>query len=116
MCIKPAPRARRAWTLIEMMLGVTVFAIAGACLGSLFIFTARSFAAMQNYSILDQYNRQAMDTVTYEIRQAQLISDYSSNATTRTLSLVNGDGQPVTYTFDSPKQQVRRVSGSSARV
>jgi hypothetical protein len=58
-----------------------------------------------------------MDQVTYEIRQAQKLLSYSSNATSRSLGLLNGDGLNVTYTFDSTRQQVRRTaSDGSSRV
>jgi hypothetical protein len=52
-----------------------------------------------------------MDQLTYEIRQAQQVVNYGSNATSRSLSIVNGSGVNVTYTFDSANQRVLR-SGS----
>jgi type II secretory pathway pseudopilin PulG len=108
MFIKPAQKPAAAWTLVEMMVGLAVFAIAGLALVMIFMFSVRSYAAMANYAVLDQYNRQAMDIVTYELRQAQKIADYQSNATSRSLSITNGDGLLVTYTFDATLQQVRR--------
>jgi hypothetical protein len=111
MFIKPAPNPERAWSLVEMMMGVAVFAIATLALATIFMFSIRSYAAMANYAYLDQYNRQAMDQLTYEIRQAQQVVDYGSNATSRSLSIVNGSGVNVTYTFDSANQRVLR-SGS----
>jgi type II secretory pathway pseudopilin PulG len=108
MFIKPAQKPAAAWTLVEMMVGLAVFAIAGLALVMIFMFSVRSYAAMANYAVLDQYNRQAMDVVTYELRQAQKIADYQSNATSRSLSITNGDGLLVTYTFDATLQQVRR--------
>lgn len=118
MFIKPPQKsASSAWTLIEMMMGVTVFSIAGLALAIIFMFSLRSYTAMANYAVLDQYNRQAMDTVTYELRQAQQVVDYQSNATSRSLSILNGAGVNVTYVFDSTKQQVRRqASDGSGKV
>jgi hypothetical protein len=49
-----------------------------------------------------------MDKVTYELRQAQKVTGYQSNATFRSLSIVNGSGVNVNYVFDSTRQQVRR--------
>jgi hypothetical protein len=91
-----------------MMMGLAVFAIAGLALVMIFMFSVRSYTAMANYAVLDQYNRQAMDTVTFELRQAQRITDYQSNATSRTLSILNGSGVNVDYVFDAANQQVRR--------
>ena len=107
-------KAASAWTLIEMMMGITVFAIAGAALATLFLFSVRSFAGLSNYAILDQYNRQAMDQLTYEIRQAQQVSGYASNATSSTLTIVNGTGLTVNYVFDGANQQVRRTASDGS--
>ena len=114
MFIKPSQKPTAAWTLIEMMVGVGVFSIAGLALAMIFMFSLRSYTAMANYAVLDQYNRQAMDTVTYELRQAQQVTGYASNATSRSLSIVNGSGVNVTYTFDASNQQVRRVASDGS--
>src|SRR5262249_29260206 len=68
------------------------------------------------YSVLDQKNRQAMDQLTYEIRQARKVIDYVTNATSSSLVITNGDGDRVTYTFNSANQKVTRTSsdGTSA--
>jgi len=94
--------------MVELMMALAVFAIAGLALVMIFMFSVRSYAAMANYAVLDQYNRQAMDQVTYELRQAKNVADYQSNATSRSLSITNGDGLLVTYVFDANMQQVRR--------
>jgi len=117
MYIKLTPSSDRAWSLIDLMMGMAVFAIASLALGTIFMFSIRSYAAMANYAVLDQYNRQAMDQLTYEIRQAPQVLGYPSNATSRSLSIVNGSGVNVTYTFDSSKQRVvRSASDGSGKV
>ncbi len=88
------------------MVTVGVFAIAGLALMSMFIFSIRSFAAMSNYAVLDKANREAMDKLTREIRQAKLVTSYTTNPPT--LSLVNGDGTTVIYTFNPNTQQMVR--------
>jgi type II secretory pathway component PulJ len=108
---RPLAQPRSAWTLVEVMVSVGVFSVAGLALATIFLFCVRSFAAMTNYAVLDQYNRQAMDTLTREIRQAEKVVNYSSNATSRSLTILNGDGANVTYTFDSNKQQLTRNDG-----
>lgn len=115
MFIRSARKAASAWTLIELMVSVGVFSIAGLALATIFLFSVRSYTAMANYAVLDQYNRQAMDQLTYEIRQAQQVTGYSSNATSSSLSIINGTGLGVTYTFDAGNRQVRRsaTDGSS---
>src|SRR4051812_1467359 len=107
MFIKTPSKSTRAWTLVEMMVAVTIFAISGLALSTIFMFSIKSYAAMANYAVLDQKNRQAMDTLTYELRQAIKVVDYSSNATSSSLTITNGSGVQVTYTFDASNQQVR---------
>jgi len=117
MFIEPRTKRNSAWTLLEMMVAVGVFSIASLALASIFMFSVRSYASLANYAVLDQYNRQAMDQVTFELRQAQKITDYSSNATSRALSILNGDGLTVTYAFDSTRQRLlRTASDGSSRV
>ncbi len=115
MYIDSASRPARGYTLVEMMVAVGIFSIAAAALASLFLFSVRGFASMANYAVLDQYNRQAMDQLTKEIRQAQAFVDCTSNVTTRTLSITNGDGLLVTYTFDSARQRVMRAASDGSR-
>jgi Tfp pilus assembly protein PilV len=113
MSINPRPKRASAWTLVEAMVGVGVFSISGLALATIFLFCIRSFAALTNYAVLDKANRQAMDTLVKEIRQAQYVVSYTSNATSRALTLVNGDNLNVTYTFDSGTQQFTRDDGTS---
>lgn len=114
MSIKPTLKSAAAWSLVEMMVGLGVFAICALSLAAIFLFSVRSYAAMANYALLDQYNRQAMDQLTYEIRQAQQVLDYGSNATSSSLTIVNGSGINVTYTFDSSLQHVQRTASDGS--
>jgi hypothetical protein len=112
MFIKCKGKTQAAWTLAEAAVGVGVFSISGLALATIFLFCIRSFAAMTNYAVLDKANRQAMDVLVREIRQAQYVVDYQSNATQRILTLLNGDNVQVTYTFDSGTQQFTRNDGT----
>jgi prepilin-type N-terminal cleavage/methylation domain-containing protein len=94
MYIKPQTR-KRGWTLLETMVAVAVFSIGAAALGSTFLFSLRSMAALSNYTALDRMNQQAMDQITQEIRQAKMAVRYETNL----LEIVNGDGNTVYYWF-----------------
>jgi hypothetical protein len=113
MFIKTAPSQRSAWTLAEMIVAVGVFSISGLALATIFLFCVRSFAAMTNYAVLDKANRQAMDTVTAEIRQAQQVVSFATNATSTSLTILNGSGVNVTYSFNSALQQFTRNDGNN---
>lgn len=86
---------KRGWTLIEMMVAVAIFSVGAAALGSTFLFSIRSMAALSNYTALDRMNQQAMDRMTKEVRQAKMIVSYRTNL----LELVNGTGNTVYYWF-----------------
>lgn len=110
MYIKTISRSNRAFTLNEMMVSVGVFSIGTLVLASIFIFCLRSFSALANYAILDVENRETMDRLTREIRQAHQVSNYSSSPPT--LTIINGINQTVIYGFDPAHQRMTRtVSG-----
>jgi type II secretory pathway pseudopilin PulG len=118
MYIKLTPKARRAWTLVEMMVAVGIFSLCGLSLMGLYIFSVKSMASMYNYCVLDQYNRQAMDLLTREIRQAKSVLSYTTNSIT--VLSANYDGSPgpsVTYAFiPSSKKMVRTSTDGSSKL
>ncbi len=116
MSIKPLAKRFAAFTLVEMIVAVAVFSIAGLALSTIFVFSIRSFAALTNYAMLDKENRQAMDKMTREIREAKAVVNYTTNGAS-SLSILNGDGQAVSYTFSpSTKKMIRQVSGAETEV
>ena len=114
MFIKRGNRTR-GWTLLEMMIGVAVFSIAGAAISTAYVFSLRSFQALSNYSILDQQNREAVDLITREVRQANWVSSFN-NTLNRQLVLVDGDRNTVTYTFNRYTQQLTRTKNGQTQV
>jgi type II secretory pathway component PulJ len=104
-----------AWTLLEMMIAVGVFSIASAAIGSAYVFSLRSFQALSNYNILDQQNREAMDLLTREIRQANMVSSFT-NGQNSSLTLVDGALRSVTYSFNRNTQQMIRTSNGVSKV
>lgn len=95
-----------------MMLGVAVFSIASGAIATAYVFGLRSFQALSNYSILDQQNREAMDLLTREVRQAWYVSTNNSNS----LTLVDGKRGTVTYTFNPTTQQLTRNANGTTSV
>ena len=113
MCINPVPRSNRGYTLAEMAVAMGVFSICGIALMSVYFFAITSFASMGNYAILDKSNREAMDLLTREVRQAIQVTSYSTNS----ITVVNGDSLAVTYLFrPQTKQLIRSASDGSYKV
>jgi Tfp pilus assembly protein PilV len=118
MSIKVSPKTRQGWTLLEMMLAVGIFTLSGLGLMGLYLFGVKSMAAMYNYSLLDQYNRQAMDQLTTDIRQAKNVVAYTTNSITILSRNPDGSNGPyVTYSFvPSAKKMLRTSSDGSSKL
>jgi type II secretory pathway pseudopilin PulG len=117
MFIKPAPRARQGWTLLEMMIAVGLFSLAGMALMGLYVFSVKTMASMYSYALLDQYNRQAMDQLTREIRQSIKVLSYSTNSITVLTANDDGStGPAVTYAFSPSTKKMLRTSDGASRV
>ena len=108
-------RRTAAYTLIEMMFAVAVFAIAGGAVGVSYLFSLRSFAALNNYSMLDGQNREAIDRISRELRQARSITSFD-NYLSRRLVFVDGNYKTITYTFNRYTQQLTRTSNTVTTV
>jgi len=110
MSIKAPSGIKSAWTLLEMMVALGIFSLGGLALMSLYVFSSRSFAAMANYAMLDISNRQAMDQLTREIREAKQVSDYTTNANMASITILTGGSNThtVTYLFNRLNQQFVR--------
>jgi Tfp pilus assembly protein PilW len=72
-------RRAAAFTLVETLVGVAIGGIVLLALTQLTFFTGRSFAALYNYIELDKYSRNALDQMVYKIRQADMMTSYTSN-------------------------------------
>ncbi|MGC3959071.1 MAG: prepilin-type N-terminal cleavage/methylation domain-containing protein [Verrucomicrobiota bacterium] len=116
MFIKQSTSKQRGFTLIEMMVAVGIFSITGLALMCVYLFAMKSFAAMGNYANLSQSNRQAMDQLTSEIRQAKQVTAYSSNSITIATADANGNDLTVMYIFvPETKRMVRTASDGSQK-
>ena len=111
MYIKLAPRAKQAWTLVEIMVAAGIFSLVGMALMGTYLFSVKSMATMYNYCLLDASNRQAMDLLTREIRQSTAVLAYTTNSIK--IQTANDDGTKgpdVTYTFSPSTRQMLRTS------
>ncbi len=90
-----------AMSLIELMVTIALAAIVLAMVATLYVFTLRSFGAMNNYTEMDARSRQAMDSMLKEIRQATQLVGFQTNGPNRWLKLTNAfQGTLVKYSWD----------------
>lgn len=102
-------KPRRGFTIIEMMISAVLFTIVIGVALSVYLFSSRTFAVLANFARLDQYNRVALDTMTREIRAAQIVT---ANTPT-SLTFVNEYTNSVTYSFDSNSRDLLRIENGS---
>ena len=92
-----ASPARSGMTLIELVVAVGIATIVFGAVGSLAMFTSRSFVAMGNYNDLDRNSRNALDRMSRDIRQARQLTAYTPTK----LSFLQQDGTTLTFDYDS---------------
>ncbi|MBE0540644.1 MAG: prepilin-type N-terminal cleavage/methylation domain-containing protein [Verrucomicrobia bacterium] len=112
----PAPashRGRRAgMSLLETMIAMSIAALVMAGVGSVTIFTARSFLAMGNYADLDDASRTALDVLSRDVRQARAVTAYSSHQ----ITLLANDNSTLTYSYSPSTSQFTRKTATSTTV
>jgi hypothetical protein len=109
MCTNYRRRAQGGWTLPEMLMATGLFSLTGLAMMGIWLFCIRGFASMYNYAYLDQYNRQAMDQLTREIRQSKDVLSVTTNSIT--IQSANDDGSTgprVTYEFNPLSKTLNR--------
>lgn len=66
-------------TILELMVTTLVGSLALTAVGSLSVYTARSFAAMSNYMELDKNSRNALDRLTQVVREADGVTEFDNH-------------------------------------
>jgi prepilin-type N-terminal cleavage/methylation domain-containing protein len=103
----------RGFTLVEMMVAVAVGCLLLAALATIYVFSLRSFAAMANYSDLNQKSRYASDIVSRDIRCAAKVA----SASTTQLELDPGDASGNTiYKYDDVAGTLTKIKNGQTNV
>lgn len=105
----PRVRSLAAWTLAEMSIAMCVSSIIMAALLQTSLFTSRGFVAMGNYGDLDRASRNALDTMTRDIRQAKVFSPIYSS--TNYMYFTNMDNSYFGYVWNPNDKSLSRVDG-----
>ena len=100
-------RGRAAFTLVELMVATALSLVLGATIAMLAYFSSRSFVAMTHYTEMGQLSQLALDKMSKEIRQARLLTAYSTNSVT----LQDVSGNTLRFTYDPTARTLVRSSG-----
>lgn len=111
-----APKTRRGscagMSLLEMLVAMTISTLVMAGIGSVTIFTARSFVALGNYADLDEASRNALDVLSRDVRQARAVTAH----TPQKITLLANDNSTLTYTYNPSTSQLTRQSAGGTTV
>lgn len=111
MFIKQNSR-RVAFSLLEMLVAVGIFSVVGASVGTAYLFGLRSFQGLSNYAKLDKQNRQAMDLITKEIREAYGVLDFK-NGSSAYITILDGNTNTIKYSFNNSAQTMSRYTNGT---
>ena len=99
-------------SLVEMAVGLGIGSILLIALAALSYYSSYSFVSLANYVDLDRFNRNAMDTMTAEIRQANKVTAYTTNS----ITFEDYDGLPLAYTYSPGAKTLTRVKNGASTV
>jgi prepilin-type N-terminal cleavage/methylation domain-containing protein len=103
-------RKRAGFTLVETMVSVGIGGLVLLGVAALMFYTGRSFAALANYVDLDTYSRNALDTMSREIRQTKRLV---AGTATR-LEFEDFDGKALVYEYDADERTLTRAKDGVA--
>ena len=97
-------------TLVELQIASAISVILFAAVLTLAFYTARSFAAFTNYVDLDANSRNALDVMSTEIRQADLLKAATATSLTfQTTDLSTGATHDLQYVYDPVNKVLNRI-------
>ena len=101
---------RRGMTLVELQIASAISVILFTAVLALAFYTARSFAAFTNYIDLDVNSRNALDVMSTEIRQADLLKAATTTSLTfQTTDLSTGATHDLQYVYTPAKKELTRI-------
>lgn len=84
------------------MIATSLGSMVLAAVGLLTLYGAKTSVAVVNYTDLDGKSRYALDLISREIRQANAVLSYQTNASFKTFTLTNNDqAAAITLTWDA---------------
>lgn len=91
-------------TLIEVLIALGIGALLLMAVASMTMFSSKSLAGLYNYVELCSANRLALDKMSREIRQAQRLSEFTTNK----LTFVDFDGKQLVYQYVPAERVLKR--------
>src|SRR5437867_3608693 len=101
-----------AFTFLEVLVAVGIGSVLLAAVGTLAMFTARSFVAAGNYADLDRASRKALDIMSREVRQCLALTAYTTNK----LTLTDIDNNTLIFEYSTSTKKLTRQKTNTTTV
>jgi type II secretory pathway component PulJ len=105
-------RRRGGFTLMESIIAAAIGTVVFGSIAVFGVFAERSFYALGNYVQLDLKSRNALDTISRDIRQADSCDSSCFSSTNLTLLMTDpasGQAYSVNYNYDPGAQSLFRI-------
>jgi prepilin-type N-terminal cleavage/methylation domain-containing protein len=113
---QPLPCSRTGFTLVELIIGMTLSAMVLTAVLSSYLFLAKSFIRLANQQVLETEARRTLEYFSRDVQMASGISGTPS-ATSVTLILPTSSGTTtVTYAYNGSAGTFTRTGGGSTLV
>ncbi len=110
--MKPRPAPSRGFTLVEMLVSMSLAATILAAVLSSFVFLGRNLTRLANYQTLETKGREALAYLRRDLAVAEAVkSGTTPTASSVTLVLPAGE---ITYTYDSAAGSLHRQATTGA--
>jgi type II secretory pathway pseudopilin PulG len=106
------PVRRRAFTIPEVLVAIGLGSLVLSALALVTIYSARSFVGIGNYMDLDRMSRQALDTITRDIRQTRALTSYATNQ----LTFTDFDDSVLSFVWNPATRRLTRTKNGVTRV
>jgi hypothetical protein len=104
-------------TLVELLVATGIGGIIFSAVVLLMFYSARSFAALSNYVDLDSKSRNALDSMSSEIRQVDALTSYTTNQIVfRGTDSSTGAAYTLTYRYDPVAKTLSKTLGGRTTV
>ena len=101
----------KGFTLAEYMVALSIGMLALAAVAMLWGYGSRTCAVLFNYVELSTQNKNALDRISQQVRNARSVQSVSSNQ----LVLFDPDGQQVTYAYVATNKTLTQTKGAEVR-
>jgi prepilin-type N-terminal cleavage/methylation domain-containing protein len=111
-------KARQAaFTLLEVLVVSVVGLVVLLALMAFMFFSSRSFVSLNNYLDLDHRTQLALDKMSKEIRQVNLLTAFSpASGSITNLTFQDYDGASLQYVWNAQTETLTRTKGGQSQI